>query len=112
MNNTENIKQIRTICPWWACPSYDGVIATVDVANNKIIKMEGDKDHPQSRGYICPKGRNDWQVIYHPKRFTKPLLRTPSGFTEISWEAAYDIASDRLGEIIKKYRPKSVCATS
>ncbi|MHA1254024.1 MAG: molybdopterin-dependent oxidoreductase, partial [Promethearchaeota archaeon] len=82
------------------------------MANNKIIKMEGDKDHPQSKGYICPKGLNDWQVIYHPKRFTKPLLRTPSGFKEISWDEAYEIASDRLGEVIEKYSPKAICCTT
>ena len=73
MNDDTNIKKIRTICPWWACPSYDGLVATVDVKNNKIIKMEGDKEHPQSKGYACPKGLNDWQVIYHPDRFAKPL---------------------------------------
>ena len=111
MSSNENIKKIRTICPWWACPSYDGVVATVDVANNKIIKVEGDKEHPQSKGYACPKGLNDWQVIYHPKRFTKPLLRTSSGFKEISWDEAYEIAADRLGEVIKNYSPKSICAT-
>ena len=110
--SNESIRKIKTICCWWACPSYDGVVATVDVAKNKIIKMEGDKDHPQSKGYACPKGLNDWQVIYHPKRFTKPLLRTSSGFKEISWEEAYEIASDRLGEIIEKYSPKSVCTTT
>ena len=111
MSNSEDIKKIRTICPWWACPSYDGLVATVDVKNNKIIKMEGDKDHPQSKGYACPKGLKDWQVIYHPDRFTTPLLRTPSGFKEISWDEAYEIAVDRLGEIIEKYSPKSVCTT-
>jgi anaerobic selenocysteine-containing dehydrogenase len=112
MNEDTNIKKIRTICPWWACPSYDGLVATVDVKNNKIIKMEGDKEHPQSKGYACPKGLNDWQVIYHPDRFTTPLLRTPSGFKEISWEEAYEIAADRLGEIIRNYSPKSICTTT
>ncbi len=111
MNNTEGIKKIRTICPWWNCPCYDGVVATIDTINNKIIKMEGDKDHPQSKGYACPKGLNDWQVIYHPKRFTKPLLRTASGFKEISWEEAYEVAADRLGGVIEKYSNKSICAT-
>lgn len=49
MNNTEGIKKIRTICPWWNSPSYDGVVATVDTINNKLIKIEGDKDHPQHK---------------------------------------------------------------
>ena len=67
MSKNKNIKEIRTICPWINCPSYDGVVATVDIANNKILKVDGDKKHPQSKGYICAKGKQDWQVIYHEK---------------------------------------------
>ena len=111
MSDNEDIKKIKTICPWVNCPSYDGIVATVDVKKNKIIKIEGDKEHPQSKGYVCPKGLNDWQVIYHPDRFKKPLLRTTSGFKEISWEEAIEVAADRLGEVVKKYTPKSICTT-
>ena len=111
MRQKKKIKKIRTICHLWSCPSYDGVVATVDVKNNKILKIEGDKKHPQSKGYVCEKGRRDWQVIYHEKRFKSPLLKTENGFKEISWDEAYEIASEKIGSIIKKYGAKSICST-
>ena len=73
--------------------------------NGKVIKTEGDKDHPWSKGHTCPKGRHEWEVLYHPKRFKQPLLKTPSGRKEISWEEAIEVASERLGEVRVKYGP-------
>ena len=29
----------------------------VDVAGDDVVRVRGDKDHPLSKGYICPKGR-------------------------------------------------------
>ncbi len=107
--STTGSSKIRTICPLFACPSYDGIVATVE--DGRITKMEGDKAHPWSKGYICPKGRNEWKVLYHPKRFRQPLLKTPSGRKEISWDEAIEIASDRLGEVRTRFSPLSICTT-
>ena len=104
-----DVRKIRTICSISPCPSSDGVVATV--RNGKVIKTEGDKDHPWSKGHTCPKGRHEWEVLYHPKRFKQPLLKTPSGRKEISWEEAIEVASERLGEVRVKYGPLSICST-
>ena len=106
---TTDTHKIRTICSINPCPTFDGVVATV--RNGKVIKTEGDKDHPWSKGHTCPKGRHEWEVLYHPKRFKQPLLRTPSGMKEISWEEAIEVASERLGEVRTKYGPLSICST-
>ena len=91
------------------CPSYDGLVASVK--DGRIIGMEGDKEHPWSKGYACPKGRNEWKVLYHPDRFTRPLLKMASGRKEISWEKATEMAADRLGEIIEGYGAKAIATT-
>ena len=62
---------IRTIC--FECHSRCGVFLTV--RDGKIIGIKGDKDHPYSRGYVCPKGRAVMEIVYHPERITKPLKR-------------------------------------
>jgi anaerobic selenocysteine-containing dehydrogenase len=107
--NTDDIYQIRTICPLFACPSYDGIVAMVE--NGRVTKINGDKDHPWTKGHICPKGRYEWQTLYHPKRFTQPLLKTFSGRKEISWEEAIEVAAERLGEVRTKFGPLSICTT-
>ena len=107
--STTSIRKIRTICPLAACPSYDGIVATVE--NGTVINIEGDKHHPWSKGYICPKGRHEWEVLYHPKRFKQPLLKTASGRKEISWEEAIEVAAERLGQVRTKFGPLSICST-
>ncbi len=107
--STAESRRIRTICPLFACPSYDGVVATVK--DGRVTEMEGDKDHPWSKGYVCPKGRNEWRVLYHPQRFNRPLLKTATGRKEISWDEATDIAADRLGEVRTGFGPLSICTT-
>jgi anaerobic selenocysteine-containing dehydrogenase len=107
--STTEIRTIRTICSISPCPSYDGVVATVE--SGKLVKIEGDKDHPWSQGHTCPKGRHEWEVLYHPKRFKQPLLKTPSGMKEISWEEAIEVAAERLGEVRARYGPLSICST-
>ena len=37
------------------CPASCGVRVTVD--NGAAVQLAGDRDHPVSRGYVCPKGR-------------------------------------------------------
>ncbi len=109
---TGNTVQVKTICPYGAglCPCRDGFIATVE--NSKIVAWEVDKEHPISKGYSCAKGRNSWQVIYHPERFKQPRIKMVSGWKEISWDAALDMAAERLGEVKQKYGPLSFSAAN
>ena len=107
--SSTNRQYIRTICPLSPCPSSDGVVAAIE--NGKVVRLDGDRKHPWSRGYICPKGRNEWKVLYHPRRFRHPILQTPSGKKEISWEEATEIAAQRLGEVINRFGPLSICST-
>lgn len=112
MKATGDTRRIRTLCPYGAgmCPCQDGV--TVTVENGKIVGMEGDKEHPVSKGYMCAKGVNSWQVIYHPDRIKQPMLKTASGWKGISWEDALDTAAERLGEVKQKYGPLSFAAAT
>lgn len=104
-----SVSKVRTICPNSGCPSRDGVIVTVN--NGRISGIEGDKEHPVSNGFTCAKGLHSWVTMYHPQRFKQPLLKTASGWKEISWEDALETASDRLGEVKNRFGPLSFCAT-
>jgi len=55
-----------------------------------VVHVEGDPDHPISRGTLCPKGaalRND---ITHTNRLTTPKVRRPGSdhWEDISWDEA------------------------
>ncbi len=55
-----------------------------------MVHVEGDPDHPISRGSLCPKGASLRDDITHADRLTVPLVRKPGSnrWEEISWDEA------------------------
>jgi len=39
------------------------------------VEARGDKDHPENRGALCPKGRAVLDILYAPDRLTHPMKR-------------------------------------
>ena len=101
-------KTVRTIC--FDCHSRCGVL--LEVEDGKIVGVKGDKDHPISHGYMCPKGRACMEIIYHPERLTKPLIRIgekgEGKFEEVSWDKALDVIAKKLLETREKWGAESV----
>ena len=79
----------------------------VEIENNRIVKVRGDKDNPRSRGYICVKGTNISYHQHHAGRLSHPLKKTENGFTQISWEQAISEISQKLNSIVKEHGPRS-----
>ena len=48
------------------CSTQCGVL--VDLDAGKVVQVRGDREHPISLGYICPKGKDAPQLAYHPDR--------------------------------------------
>src|SRR5882757_9201240 len=72
--------ETRSTCPY--CSVSCGVlIYTIgDKAKNvtpQVIHVEGDPDHPISRGTLCPKGASLEQDILNTRRLLKPQVRRP-----------------------------------
>ena len=101
-------KTIRSIC--FGCHSRCGVI--VEVKDGRLVKVKGDKEHPFSHGYICPKGLAASEIIYHPDRITHPLRRVgkkgEGKFEQISWDEALDIIADRLTRYRDQFGAESI----
>ena len=54
---------------------FDCCKFNVYVEEGKIIKIEGDKEHPYTKGFICKKGLAHLNRLNHHKRIYKPLLK-------------------------------------
>ena len=67
----------------------------VTVQDGKLLGITGDTDNPDSRGFLCVRGRAAHQIIGNPKRILKPLIRERRG--EKTWrETSWDEALDRI----------------
>ncbi len=45
----------------------------VDVADNKIVEVRADDDHPSTKGYSCNKAYAIANYVNHAQRVTQPL---------------------------------------
>jgi len=99
---------VRTLC--FECHSRCGVM--LETEDNTVTGISGDKSHPFSRGYTCPKGRAVRDIIYHPDRITRPLLKvggkSSTRFEPASWDQALDIIAERLLDCREKAGAESV----
>jgi len=77
----------------------------VHLRDGEIRYIEGNPNHPLNKGVLCAKGSSGIMKQYSPGRLTKPLRRKPgaergtSQFEEISWEAAFELLTERLGRL-------------
>jgi len=78
------------------------------VTDGKITKVEGMKDHPMSRGRLCPKGSAILDWVYSPDRIQYPMKRKGNDWQRITWDEALDTIATKLQGIKQAYGPKSV----
>ena len=75
----------------------------VDVTAGRILDIRGDRDHPVSAGYICPKGKDAAEIVYHPDRVLTPRRRVgPRGsgaWADVGWDEALDDIAARIARI-------------
>lgn len=94
----------RSICGF--CHTNCGL--KIHVHKRKISSVEGDPDHPVSKGYLCPKAKAIKPLVDSDDRLKFPLKKTKGGFARISWDEALDLAADRLTKIREKNGPEGL----
>lgn len=80
----------------------------VYIEDNKIIKIQGDKNHPYTKGFICKKGLAHLDRLSHENRIYTPLLKVNGKWKEISFDKALDIMAEKLIYYKEKYTSKSI----
>ncbi len=86
------------------------LIAHVD--NGKVVRVQGDPDHPYTAGFACGKVNRDADLVNSPERIATPLRRSgPKGsgqFTRITWDEALDEIATRWKAIIAESGPEAI----
>ncbi|NYE58026.1 molybdopterin-containing oxidoreductase family protein [Carboxydothermus ferrireducens] len=87
---------------------YDSCRVEVTVEDGRVVKALGDKNHPLTRGFLCPKFKKVIERTYSPDRLTQPLLKEKGSFRKISWEKAFAILTEKIGELYAKGETLSI----
>lgn len=85
----------KTACPR-DCPDACGLIVTIE--NGKVVRLQGDPDHPVTQGFICQRTSRFPDQHNSKERLVRPLLRRTKGgeFEEIDWPEALDLLASKM----------------
>nr|WP_311518839.1 molybdopterin oxidoreductase family protein [Paenibacillus albidus] len=108
MNKSEN-GIFPAVCPL-DCPDTCGLL--IHKQDGKIVKVEGNPEHPITQGAICNKVRHMAERVHHPERLKHPLRRVgPKGegrFEVISWDEAISEIAGKYKQLAAEYGPESI----
>ncbi len=94
----------------WRC----GLIAKIK--EGRVVKLDGNPEHPHSRGNLCPRGQSGLMNTYDPDRVLTPLIRVgqrgEGKFRKASWDEALDLVAGKMLEIKEKYGPEAMVFSS
>jgi thiosulfate reductase/polysulfide reductase chain A len=110
--NAEGDGYIPTMCEMcvWRC----GLLAKVQ--DGRVVKLDGNPEHPHSRGNLCPRGQSGLMNTYDPDRVLTPLIRAgkrgEGKFRQASWDEALDMVASNMLKIKEKYGPEAMVFSS
>ncbi len=105
---------VRTTCR--LCLVRCGMLVEAHDGAASRVHVKGDRKHPLSRGYLCPKGKASVDMTLSPKRVLYPLRRDgPRGagrWRRVTWDEALDDIAARLKAIIAEHGARAVAVQS
>jgi anaerobic selenocysteine-containing dehydrogenase len=89
------------------CPAGCGI--ELEVEDNRIASLKGDRANPNSKGYFCVKGLSSMDLHNGQDRLLSSSIRTADGtHADRPAEAVIDDIATKLAELIERYGPRSV----
>src|SRR5208283_2500422 len=106
------------------CPDACSVLITIE--DGRATKIQGDPQHPVTRGFLCAKVAKYLDRVYSPDRVLYPMRRvgpkgsssgragapvapsTESAFERISWDEALDEITQRFRSIIAEHGSEAI----
>ncbi|MGB6044350.1 MAG: hypothetical protein WBF93_14425, partial [Pirellulales bacterium] len=70
-NKYKDVKKVPGMCQ--LCSTVCGIVGYVK--DDRVIKIEGNPNDPNSRGHLCARGQAGLNHLYHPERLLYPLKR-------------------------------------
>ncbi|MBB5173636.1 putative molibdopterin-dependent oxidoreductase YjgC [Texcoconibacillus texcoconensis] len=88
-------KKVKTICGY--CGTGCGLI--LEVKDNQITRVRGDKDAPVNQGQTCIKGALGYHYMHAEERLTEPHVRKGGKLVPTSWEEALSLVANKFHDI-------------
>jgi anaerobic selenocysteine-containing dehydrogenase len=87
-------------------PTFCGTV--VELEDDRVAAIRGDRDNPDSRGFLCVRGRAASEIVDNPSRLLRPRLRDrnrPDGRADAWRDTDWDEALDRIADAMHAAGP-------
>ncbi len=109
----DGVYKVRT-CAW--SPPGDHPVGCgmfLHVKDGKLVKVEGDPDHPITHGRLCPRCIALDEVVYSEERLRHPMIRAKEdrgrdAWRQVSWDEAYDYIETKVRQIWEDYGAETI----
>lgn len=99
---TKGTRVVHRTCP--LCEATCGLSLTLVADGSsgaeRVTRVEGDREDPFSRGFLCPKGAALGALHHDPDRLRRPRIRTGNVWREVDWPEAFAAVDAGLGGIL------------
>jgi len=99
--------QVRTVCQ--ECAVGCGLVA--HVKDGRIVDIQGEEEHPISRGRLCARGTAFVQGLTLPERLTQPASRQDrrQALQPLDgWKSGLDLLAERLRHLKERHGPNAL----
>jgi anaerobic selenocysteine-containing dehydrogenase len=98
--------QVRSVCQ--ECSVGCGLVAAVK--DGRIVDIQGEEEHPISRGRLCARGTAFVQGLTHPERLSQPARRQGQGAMQTldDWKSGLDLLAQQLHQLREQHGPDSL----
>ncbi len=85
-----------------------GCNARIDVRVDKIMRLMSRNNDEIDDGWLCNRGRWDFDFVNTPERLRTPLIRRNGTLTPAAWDEAFAFIATRLRDIITRHGAQSI----
>jgi NADH-quinone oxidoreductase subunit G len=85
-----------------------GCRVVVQSSRDEILRYQGVDSDPVNHGWLCDRGRFDFQAVNSHLRLADPMVRTEAGLTTTSWNAALDASARLITDALAAGGPGSI----
>lgn len=85
-----------------------GCEISVHSSRDRVLRYQGIDNDDVNWGWLCDRGRFNFESIHAEGRVTEPLIKTADGHQATSWNAAMSITTELLNEALESAGASSI----
>ncbi len=99
-----DLEQVESTCTTCAV----GCRITVQSSQDRLVRYLGIDSDPVNQGWLCDRGRFNFEAVGHDERLSRPLIRTTDEHLDATWFDALERAADGLRDVKTGYGPGAI----